>query len=583
MRKIYSTLLVACAVGAIGANANDLTTPRFEWANLLQGSTTSDQSIAVIANADGEVYNLSAMGTQDGQTAVTYGGATLYEGTAFAAANPNLTLLKTNADGTAAWVVYSTSGDLANDGAMAQTGDGDVVFAAKMRHTNGKLDQDLSFVDATGASHVIDWKAGDNRSYRMVIGKVSAQGAIKWVRSYAIENGKAPAGTKDNTPDAISVKALAVDNAGNIYVGGDYSMPITFPVADGADRVLTPANTAAWNGDHQSGYAADMLLVKLDANGYFLDYVPMTDAVMTRQTIFNIEYDKGHFYLYGTAQAAEDGTTANLSGVQVTANKALSPFVACLDANLSGVWAKSMSMEGVAGGSPAIQNVGLSVIGDYLWLAGQYNGKITCGDKSVSSVTKSTREGCLIKMEKVNGAWLAAANSRDSFKTGLASTGLTGYYKVVGNPNIKDKVYVWGYVMNKAVGVFLRPYNANDLTADENAAWNLVTEGGVPTACQVAYVPDNNRIYFMARGNKDFTLYDGGTANGNAVANWDLVLASYTIPGAEFTSGVDDIAADNAADADNAAVYDLYGRQMPAGARLAPGVYVKGGKKLLVR
>ena len=575
--------MMVCAAGAIGANANDLTTPKFEWAKLLQGPTTSDQSIAVIANADGQVYNLSAMGTMTGQTSITYGGVTLYEGTAFAAANPNFTLLKTKADGTADWVVYSTSGDLANDGALAQTADGDVVFAAKMRHTNGMLDQDLSFVDANGTSHTIDWKAGDTRSYRMVIGKVSPEGAIKWVRSYAIENGKAPAGTKEDTPDAISVKALAVDNAGNIYVGGDYSMPLTFPVADGDDRVLTPANTAGWNGDHQSGYAADMLLVKLDSNGYFVDYVPMTDAVMTRQTLFNIEYNNGCFYLYGTAQAAADGTTANLSGLQVTVNQAVSPFIACLDANLSALWVKSMSMEGVEGGSPAIQNVGLSVIGENLWLAGQYNGKITCGDKSVSSVTKSTREGCLIKMDKTNGAWLASASSRDSFTTGLASTGLTGYYKVVGNPNIKDKVYVWGYVMNKAVGVFLRPYNSNDLKADEKAAWNLVTEGGVPTACQVAYVPDTNRIYFTSRGNKDFSLYDDGKAAGNAITNWDLILASYTIPGVEGTSGVDDIAIDSSADADNAAVYDLYGRKMGADTRLAPGVYVKGGKKLLVR
>ncbi|MDE5749341.1 MAG: hypothetical protein K2H87_01065, partial [Duncaniella sp.] len=110
----------------------------------------------------------------------------------------------------------------------------------------------------------------------------------------------------------------------------------------------------------------------------------------------------------------------------------------------------------------------------------------------------------------------------------LAKTGLTGYFKVLANPADAKKIYVFGYVMNANVGVFLREYDAETLVAClPEGQYNIVTGGGVPS-CQYAVVdPDTGAMYLTARGNNTFTLLGGDTTP--KPAGWGILAARFDL------------------------------------------------------
>lgn len=158
--------------------------------------------------------------------------------------------------------------------------------------------------------------------------------------------------------------------------------------------------------------------------------------------------------------------------------------------------------------------------------------------------------------------------------------------------------------MNGNVGVVLREYDSETLSANLEHAWSLVTKGGAPTATGVAYDALRGTCFITARGNRAFQPMEGSISA--APEKWGVYLAKFKLPGDMATSvelaGEDhgnlNVSAvqgglwvNASASAFTVRVYDIAGRLAALRSvketreliPLCPGVYIVEGKKYMVR
>ncbi|MDE7437236.1 MAG: hypothetical protein K2M93_02005 [Muribaculaceae bacterium] len=608
MKKV---LLLASLLSVTGAYAQSLTEPKAAWANLLIGKPGQDQATDIKTDGDNQIYWMLTDGSTTDDRDVTYAGEKLYDGSVYdgTSSNKNLTILKTDGDGTKQWCVYSAWGDFApSEGGLAVKSNGDLIFVGSVRHTDGYFDKPITIVDAKGTSTELDWTlpADGRRWDRLVVGSISSTGELQWVKTYNVDNSPVPGATgnrADFTADAINVYGAAIDNDDNIYICGNFRADMTFPKSDGSSVVLHPKNVSEWNGDPQ-GVAGSFYLVKLDGQGYYLNNLEEGGAEISASYIQNLEWVNGKLYAYGYMKG-KDNATVTISGFDLIPSAYVSPIVGCLNSELKADWFKCFPGDAVAGKN-AVQNVGMTVADGTIWLAGQYNGKISDSqdaEKFVASTQGNIREGFIIKLDQQTGAWLKSANS----KTDFTQSYLTGYFKVIVPASDVNNVYVFGYAMNATVGVFLRCYDKESLVGQPDNSWNIVTKGGVPTAQNIAYTPKNGAVYVTVRGNQAFQPMGGElTENPGGYTN---LLARFNLPEA-FTTDVREIgemntsaltielvnggimANNNSATSEMVTVYDLTGRKVAEKRveaysqeviSLASGLYIANGSKILIR
>lgn len=596
---IFAAIL--CMSGIKAAEA-----PAIEWAKLFDGDTNAgDQSTAVAVSSNNEIYWLNTLGSTDAAPDCRFDGSVIFTGSPYSGTSyaNNFALTKTDADGKEVWTVYSNSGDFASTtGGIATLYDGSVVFIAKVRHTDGYTDKPLCIVDAAGRAHEFG-SAVEKRYYNLVLGKCDANGNISWLRIIDVDHGACPSGAKDFIADAVKVCNPVVDADGNIFIGGNFCMPLTFEKEHSTNETVTPRNTASWSGDAQKA-SGDMFIAKLDAEGYLLDCLSPEGAVQTTEQVLGLEAVGGKIYFHGLSVASDSAAPVTFGGKNLKASEISSPFVGCLEAgDMTVEWLTCLLGDKVDG-KYGYQNSTISIVGSSLWLTSQFNGKYSCADyadKFIQSQQGTQREGMLVKFDCTDGSWLAAADSRDGF----GDTGIGAYLAALQNPSHTDKVYVFGYLMNAAKGVFLRGYDATTLEADTTEDWSLVTGGGVPSACKLAYNPSEGVAYFTARGNGAFKPL--GASDTAAPSKWAVCAAKVKLPD-NLTSGIGNVSAvtsdgievsgapgkiviRSAQDA-NVTIYDLCGRVVSnmavaggadAEVSVEAGIYIAAGTKVLVK
>lgn len=551
--------------------------PVVEWGKLIDGDTSAgDQATSVNVNSEGDVYWFGSYGSTEVAPEVRFGGTPLYTGALYNAGNSqnnNFTLLKTNAAGEKLWVVYSNSGDFANNaGGTALTSDGGCVVISKVRHTDGMLDRNISLFDADGNETAVEWIC-NRRYYRMMVTKVSADGHIEWNRmlDFSTEPAQGAAGGDDSDfrADTFNVGAVAVDADDNIYVALNYRSPLTVAKAGGGSETLVPVNTANWSGDPQTA-CGDFLLLGLDKQGYYRNSLTL-EGTATAAYCSKLRYAGGKLFAQG--YIIGDGSELKAADKVLKPSLIMSPLVLCADTDLQVQWAKCFPGEQVAGKN-ALQNCGLEYLCGALWFVGQYNLKFSDPDddtKFIASTQGQLREGFVVKLDAADGKWLAARDSRDDeFCQGgaFAKTGLTGYMSVMANPEKPDNIYVLGYVMNANVGVFIRRYDAATLVADLNGEFNLITKGGAPSLVTSAYDAANGVCYIAARGNKAFGM--SGSDDSAAPASWGILAAKVKLPAGMQTS-ISDVSVGGS---ENAPVeyYNLQGVRV---AEPANGIFIR--------
>lgn len=578
-KSLHALIATACIAGGAFCSYAQPTEPVFQWGNLLTGMVGQDQTRGIATYGTDAVYWMAHNGSANGDLDVTYGGTLLYNGAEYegTSANKNLTILKTNAAGEEQWVIHSEAGDfITNEGSVAVDKDGNLVIFGAVRHTDLKYENGINIIDAKGNKTELGWNVGDRRNVRLFLATATPEGEILWARSYDVSTAPAPKadGTRaDFTADAVNAYALALDAENNIYIGGRYRNPLYFPKANGETVTLNPKNVSTWNGDAQQT-TGDLYVVKLDAEGNYLAHLEETGDEVGVTYTWDLAEKDGYIYLSGYAKG--EGTI-KLGGVSLTSNQYVCPIVAKLDKDLKPEWAELLP-GGAVGGKNAVQSVGMTVSKSNIWLAGMYNGTISSPSNEadlVQSTQGNIREGFIIKLDAADGSWLGGANSRSEFNQNY----LTGYLRVIDEDATQNnEIMVYGYAMNATAGIFLRSYNAETLVGEPDKSWSVITGGGVPTAIDIAYVPELATAYMTVRGNKAFTPM-GGEAS-EAISGYTNYLSRFDLPAPIQTSQVN-----IEEETSEAVYYNLQGLRVDE--PTAPGLYIRrqGAKteKILVK
>lgn len=532
-----ATMILGLSALLYVGNAANAQAPKMDWYKIVHSNTasTGTQATAIAVDGAEAVYSSYTVGSTDSDRDITFGGEKLFDGALYTGTsqNANFLLVKSAADGTTQWDVHSVWGDAkSNQGGLAVTPEGDILFTAIMRATDGYLDKGVVFADAKG-NEVTFTDSRSQRSYDLYYGRVSSQGEFVWVKRATMGTvmlTELDSASPKFIADALNSYEIASDDESSLYITGNFRTKMTFE-GNSTTEVLTPSNVSSWSGDSQ-GVVGSMAVVKIDKDGNFVKALQGGEGIVASYAQ-SIVCNEDGVYVYGYLKG-DNSTETSIAGTKVTPNENINPYVLKTDKNLANASWLTCMPGAKFGTQCALQNVGMTIDGNNVWLAGQFTGKFSNpanADEYVETKTSNQREGLIIKLDAANGAWVNGTTSKTDFSQSV----ITGYFKVITAPQQPEKIYVYGYGMNATVGVFLRQYDANTLAADPDNAWTLVTKGGVPSCVSIVLVEEIPAIYITARGNAAFSV-DGTTTE--APKGWICLLSRFDMPEI-FMSGVD--------------------------------------------
>lgn len=409
MKKLYTIMLMLAFATGIVANAalSDVQTLWVkEVKNSADNSKQTTQGGNMALDAEGNLLVVGQAGSTTVDEVISFGDEDVAIGVNYAGngANQGLLAMKLSTDGSVLWTLSQTSGEVANNAAkIASTADGGAVIMCSARHSEGFLTDAIAFVDNTGNETVIDYSVGNERSYCGLVIKVNGEGAVQWVKTITA-NTEASAeqypkwtANSRHIGEGLKINGLAVDNAGNIYIGGNMVATVTID-----DVAIEPHNIATWNG--KTSDAGNLFVIKLDAEGNYVKHL-LTTGVSTTEAVQQLKTIGNDIYMFALAKGVAAGEFALGNETFATTNNYQSPLVAKLDANLDVTWAKFY--ESTVSGS-AWQMPTLEVYGDKLYLAGSAKFGITIGDNSyANSASNHAREPWLLQLDANSGNALA--------------------------------------------------------------------------------------------------------------------------------------------------------------------------------
>lgn len=604
MKKIFTLAAVALASMSMLATAQTA-----EWGKVLTANyadregTSMTESLAV--TSDGVVWlgHVGSYSDKDGLKLgdTVIGKGTVYTGTS-SSGNETFTMTKTDKSGNVKWSIYSTNGEIYSNNDWVKGGkDGSIYAAFLMRHTDSRGTETPGFVDATGnETKLADWNCIssidniEHRYYKALLMKVSAAGAIQWIREvYADPSPIAGSSIKVNGLPIYVYDLAVTDNA--IYMAGRFTALTKFTKADGTTIDLTPHNVVGWGGDSQKS-VGDMYVTKFDLNGY-AEKTLTTTGVVECETMQKLCVKDGKFYLFSAVKSAKNSICKDykIGDKTYEVPSYVSALVAELDENLNVKWSRLFkgSENAKSNSTGILQCMHLNKIDDDLWLTGMGQYTLSNEDGTKKLEMKGTNnQAFIIRLNAEDGEWINAVSALKDY-----TTAITGYFELFGSETDKSKVWVYGYNFG-ADGVFLREYN-KDLTTDKDTQVKLMS-GAMPTA--FASAVDGDKLYMVARGRGDIKLT--GLDQSFSVSKFASMYACFKLPFKTYTA-VDNVAAKAEAkiygtqgtlhvvaeEATTVNVYNLTGSlvaklSVVAGdntVALPAGIYIANGQKVVVR
>ena len=383
--------------------------------------------------------------------------------------NDNLLLTKVNADGTAAWHVYSKQGRVANASA-ATTSDGGVVVAAVTSFTafNAKDATDipansiLDIVDADNHTTTIEKAFAGSAVYDIVVLKISANGHLDWSKHFAAD-------------DASSLTAkIAVDNADNIYIGGQHAKTLSF----GENAVAARS-------------AKSLYLVKLDNAGNFVKSFDIsgTDA---EDYIDAVTFADGKIFVAGRVKAKAEGNTIAFADITLAPTTFDDVFAAAFSTDLVPVWASIANSVAASDGKHTSQVKGIDVSEGFVLVSGLVKGGYTAaGATDAVTMSSGTKlEGMVIGFSVADGALSKGV---------CVSEGISGLYSAT----IKDnKIYAFGYNIANADKQASSLFEFDGENANENviATTNEPASAGYPTTFYAKFANSSLLAGVRAKG-----------------------------------------------------------------------------------
>lgn len=383
--------------------------------------------------------------------------------------NDNLLLTKVNADGTAAWHVYSKQGRVANASA-ATTSDGGVVVAAVTSFTafNAKEATDipansiLDIVDADNHTTTIEKAFAGSAVFDIVVLKISADGHLDWFKHFAAD-------------DASSLTAkIAVDNTDNIYIGGQHAKTLFF-----GENVVAARS------------AKSLYLVKLDNAGNFVKSFDIsgTDA---EDYIDAVTFADGKIFVAGRVKAKAEGNTIAFADITLAPTTFDDVFAAAFSTDLVPVWASIANSVAASDGKHTSQVKGIDVSEGFVLVSGLVKGGYKAAD-ATDAVTMSSGtklEGMVIGFSVADGALSKGV---------CVSEGISGLYSATIKGN---KIYAFGYNIANAdkQGSSLFEFDGENASENVIATTNEPASAGYPTTFYAKFVNNSLLAGVRAKG-----------------------------------------------------------------------------------
>lgn len=383
--------------------------------------------------------------------------------------NDNLLLTKVNADGTAAWHVYSKQGRVANASA-ATTSDGGVVVAAVTSFTafNAKEATDipansiLDIVDADNHTTTIEKAFAGSAVYDIVVLKISADGYLDWFKHFAAD-------------DASSLTAkIAVDNTDNIYIGGQHAKTLSF----GENAVAARS-------------AKSLYLVKLDNAGNFVKSFDIsgTDA---EDYIDAVTFADGKIFVAGRVKAKAEGNTIAFADITLAPTTFDDVFAAAFSTDLVPVWASIANSVAASDGKHTSQVKGIDVSEGFVLVSGLVKGgyKAAGATDAVTMSSGTKLEGMVIGFSVADGALSKGV---------CVSEGISGLYSATIKGN---KIYAFGYNIANAdkQGSSLFEFDGENANENVIATTNEPASAGYPTTFYAKFVNSSLLAGVRAKG-----------------------------------------------------------------------------------
>lgn len=383
--------------------------------------------------------------------------------------NDNLLLTKVNADGTAAWHVYSKQGRVANASA-ATTSDGGVVVAAVTSFTafNAKDATDipansiLDIVDADNHTTTIEKAFAGSAVYDIVVLKISADGHLDWFKHFAAD-------------DASSLTAkIAVDNVDNIYIGGQHAKTLSF----GENAVAARS-------------AKSLYLVKLDNAGNFVKSFDIsgTDA---EDYIDAVTFADGKIFVAGRVKAKAEGNTIAFADITLAPTTFDDVFAAAFSTDLVPVWASIANSVAASDGKHTSQVKGIDVSEGFVLVSGLVKGgyKAAGATDAVTMSSGTKLEGMVIGFSVADGALSKGV---------CVSEGISGLYSATIKGN---KIYAFGYNIANAdkQGSSLFEFDGENANENVIATTNEPASAGYPTTFYAKFVNSSLLAGVRAKG-----------------------------------------------------------------------------------
>lgn len=467
---LFSMILAASAMSA-GAQGFTATANWVTPINANNGISTPE----AVAASDNNTFLVSKFVSKGNDNSLNFVNFGSQEKVAFGApnkatsGNDNLLLTKVNADGTAAWHVYSKQGRVANASA-ATTSDGGVVVAAVTSFTafNAKEATDipansiLDIVDADNHTTTIEKAFAGSAVYDIVVLKISADGHLDWFKHFAAD-------------DASSLTAkIAVDNADNIYIGGQHAKTLSF----GENAVAARS-------------AKSLYLVKLDNAGNFVKSFDIsgTDA---EDYIDAVTFADGKIFVAGRVKAKAEGNTIAFADITLAPTTFDDVFAAAFSTDLVPVWASIANSVAASDGKHTSQVKGIDVSEGFVLVSGLVKGGYTAaGATDAVTMSSGTKlEGMVIGFSVADGALSKGV---------CVSEGISGLYSAT----IKDnKIYAFGYNIANADKQASSLFEFDGEIANENviATTNEPASAGYPTTFYAKFVNSSLLAGVRAKG-----------------------------------------------------------------------------------
>ena len=571
MKKI--TLLLMAVLAWVGTvSAQEAQSPvTFNWAHSVDGATDAGDGVLGMAKStDGSYYVGTTFGTDDSNLNVKVDGEIMVgldgkaiEGSPYAgnSMNANMLLQKVCNTGSVEWNLYTKKGYV-YDAQFAPTFDGGVIAVVKTRAwvATAGLDNLLEIVDGTGATTTIKDMWTQDSEYRFLILKINADGKLVWSRlafgqvDYKNETLAEAVKSTDNA----KFNTCAVDEDGNIYLAGNFSTVLYFKKSDGTLATLTAKNNDNWDGKYATTNG-DLFLVKLDADGYFVNSLA-TEGTAKAAFFDKMVYNDGKLYLDGRVQGNGNAMKIGDKEITVSSTTQTQVLVSVNASDLSVNYANVLTSVGTV----TIQNKNAQFINGKVFFTGLFKGTWKNGSEDL--ISASGLNGYVLEMDPATGNVSHAVNAG------------SGFFGVYAN----DKVlYAFGYAASKGsiVPIDVDTWKAGD-------AISLCSYGNV-AICSNPII-DGDNLIMMNRGGKaksscDASLY--GTDKTFTTYAWGIVYYSYKINAT--STGINSAKADATNGKMNVYTTDgIFVKSASSVAEakqgLAKGVYVIGDQKVVV-